>query len=78
MAAAAEVPGRLQAPVPTGASEALTAFPPLEPPAGPSGIDPNVATERTARLEMADALDLSEHLVGKEGRPPSPEPWLHE
>ncbi|KAK9392193.1 forkhead-associated domain-containing protein 1 [Crotalus adamanteus] len=33
-----------------------------QPPAGPSGIDPNVATERTARLEMADALDLSEHL----------------
>lgn len=26
-----------------------------------------MATERTARLEMADALDLSENLVGKEG-----------
>uniref|UniRef100_A0A8C6XZN3 Forkhead associated phosphopeptide binding domain 1 n=1 Tax=Naja naja TaxID=35670 RepID=A0A8C6XZN3_NAJNA len=33
-----------------------------QPPAGPSGIDLNVASERTARLEMADALDLSEHL----------------
>ncbi|XP_026576682.1 forkhead-associated domain-containing protein 1 [Pseudonaja textilis] len=33
-----------------------------QPPAGPSGIDLNVATERTARLEMADALDLSENL----------------
>ncbi|XP_029140762.1 forkhead-associated domain-containing protein 1 [Protobothrops mucrosquamatus] len=33
-----------------------------QPPAGPSGIDPNVATERTARLQMAEALDLSEHL----------------
>ncbi|XP_034280196.1 forkhead-associated domain-containing protein 1 isoform X2 [Pantherophis guttatus] len=33
-----------------------------QPPAGPSCIDPNVATERTARLEMADALDLSENL----------------
>ncbi|XP_026541397.1 forkhead-associated domain-containing protein 1 [Notechis scutatus] len=33
-----------------------------QPPAGPSGTDLNVATERTARLEMADALDLSENL----------------
>lgn len=49
------------------ASGAPTLFPPSEPPAGPSGIDPNVATERNARLEMADALDLSENLVGKKG-----------
>ncbi|XP_070615035.1 forkhead-associated domain-containing protein 1 isoform X2 [Erythrolamprus reginae] len=33
-----------------------------QPPAGPSGTDLNEATERTARLEMADALDLSENL----------------
>ncbi|XP_058017198.1 forkhead-associated domain-containing protein 1 isoform X2 [Ahaetulla prasina] len=33
-----------------------------QPPAGPSCIDPNMATERNARMEMADALDLSENL----------------
>lgn len=30
---------------------------------GVSSKDPNVAIERTARLEMADALDLSENMV---------------
>ncbi|KAM6435476.1 forkhead-associated domain-containing protein 1 isoform 2-T2 [Liasis olivaceus] len=33
-----------------------------QPPRGISGFDPNVTTERTAKLEMADALDLSENL----------------
>ncbi|XP_013920097.1 PREDICTED: forkhead-associated domain-containing protein 1-like [Thamnophis sirtalis] len=33
-----------------------------QPPAGPSSFDPNEATERNARLEMAEALDLSENL----------------
>ncbi|XP_063173775.1 forkhead-associated domain-containing protein 1 [Candoia aspera] len=33
-----------------------------EPPRGVSVLEPNVTVERTAKLEMADALDLSENL----------------